>query len=312
MKQRLNNIAIGLVVTLIVAAGCNPYEDFIEDFDYSVVYFGTQKPLRTIVAYDDMSFKVCVALGGKRTNEVREVVGFEIDPSLLDDSDIVGNNQFELLPDDYYTIDGQEMVVPVGKFIGDVTVNLNAERFTADPLSQQNHYAIPLRITSATTDSIAVGSFDELGNSITAPKDYTIVVVKYISPLHGTYYKQGVQKELDGDGAELNQIVYNDPDLIKNQTWNLVTVNRSAVSTPGVGTLNNGSLVLSLDRETNQVTISTESTAITELSGQGSYDPEGGVFQLDYSFQTQGRFYTVSEKLTIRQAPELDLRFEEW
>src|SRR5690606_14829324 len=140
----------------------------------------------------------------------------------------------------------------------------------------------------------------------------TIVVVKYISPLHGTYYKQGVQKELDADGTEVNEAVYNDPDLIKNQTWNLVTVNRSAVSTPGVGTFNNGSLVLSLDRETNQVAISTESTAITGLSGQGSYDPEGGVFQLDYSFQTQGRFYAVSEKLTIRQAPELDLRFEEW
>src|SRR5690606_33165954 len=148
-----------------------------------------------------------------------------------------------------------------------------------------------LRVTSSTTDSIAVGSFDEMGNRITAPKDYTIVVVKYISPQHGTYYKQGVQKELDANGIELSRSVYNDPDLIKNQTWNLVTVDRSTVSTPGVGAFNNGSLILSLNRETNQVAISTKSTAITELSGQGSYDPEMGIFQLEYSFQTQGRFY---------------------
>ena len=312
MKQRLNNLAIVLLIILMMSAGCDPYEDYIEDFDFSIAYFSTQKPLRTIVAYDAMSFKVGVALGGKRTNETSEVIGFELDPSLLDNPEVVGNNQFELLPDNYYSIDGEEMVVPVGEFIGDVTVNLNTELFTTDSLSSQNHYAIPLRITSSTTDSVAIGSFDESGNSIVTAKDYTVVVVKYISPLQGTYYKQGVQKELDAEGVELNEVVYNDPDLVKNPTWELLTVNRYSVSTSGVGSFDDGSLVLSLDRATNQASITTESAAITELSGKGSYDPEQGVFQLDYTFQRQGRSYAVSERLTIRQAPEKDLRFEEW
>ena len=306
------NLFTSLFVALIMVTACSPYEEFIEDFDYSIVYFGTQKPLRTIVAYDDMSFKVGVALGGKRTNAVNETVGFEIDPSLLDDPAIVGDNLFELMPSDYYEIDGQEMVVPVGKFIGDVTVKLNTNLFTADPQATQNHYAIPIRIKNATTDSVATGAFDDTGNVITAPKDYTIVVVKYISPLHGTYYRQGIQKEFDEAGEELEEVTYNDPDLIKNATWNIQTVDRYSVSTPGFGNFNNGALLLSLDPETNQVTISTESPAIVGLSGQGTYDPVSRVFQLDYSFQREGRDYQVSEKLTIRQAPELDLRFEEW
>src|SRR5690606_36423664 len=267
--KRTKNIFIGLL--LIVVASCSPYDEFIEDFDFSIVYFGTQKPLRTIVAYNDMSFKIGVALGGKRTNETSETVSYEIDPSLLDDPDIVGNNQFELLPADYYTIDRAEMVVPAGKFIGDVNIILNTALFTADEKSLTNHYAIPLKITGSTTDSVARGLFDDLGNAIIAPKDYTIVVVKYISPLHGTYYRQGVQKEVDETGAEVDEVVYNNPDLVKNPTWTMQTVNRLTIATPGIGDFNNGSLILSLNEETNEVSISTESPAIAELSGQGTY-----------------------------------------
>ena len=204
------------------------------------------------------------------------------------------------------------MVVPAGKFIGDVKIILNTALFTADEKSLTNHYAIPLKITGSTTDSVARGSFDDLGNAIIAPKDYTIVVVKYISPLHGTYYRQGVQKEVDETGAEVDEVVYNNPDLVKNPTWTMQTVNRLTIATPGIGDFNNGSLILSLNEETNEVSISTESPAIAELSGQGTYDPEVGVFQLDYSFKRQGKSYAVAEKLTIRQAPEKDLRFEEW
>src|SRR5690606_30425560 len=106
MRQRLNSVVIGLFIAVISVTGCSPYEDFVEDFDFSIVYFSTQNPLRTVVAYDEMSFKVGVALGGKRTNDAPEMVNFEIDPSLLGNPDIVGDNEFELLPDDYYTIEG--------------------------------------------------------------------------------------------------------------------------------------------------------------------------------------------------------------
>src|SRR5690606_30900262 len=144
--KRTKNIFIGLL--LIVVASCSPYDEFTEDVDFSIVYFGTQKPLRTIVAYDEMSIKVGVALGGKRTNETGETVDYVIEPALLEDLDIIGNHQFELLPSDYYTIEGAEMVVPAGEFIGDVTVRLNTALFTADEKSLTNHYAIPLKIMS--------------------------------------------------------------------------------------------------------------------------------------------------------------------
>ncbi|TVP52347.1 MAG: DUF1735 domain-containing protein [Mongoliibacter sp.] len=310
MKKYFKNI--GLILALIHFLACSPYEEFITDFDFSIVYFGTQRPLRTIVAYDDMNFKVGVALGGKRTNEVNEIVEFEVDPSLLSDSDIVGNNEFELLPQEYYAFSNDVMVVNAGTFIGDVTVTLNRDAFTDDPLATGNHYALPIRITNTSTDSVAVGVFDETGNAITAPKDYTIVVVKYISPLHGTYYKQGIQVEVGNDGEVIGEEEYNNPDIIRNPTWNLATINRFSVSTSGVGTFGNVALILSLDEESNEVSVSSESPGIFGLSGTGTYDPENRTFDLEYSFQREGRQYEVTELLTIRQAPENDLRFEEW
>lgn len=310
MKKSLK--IIGLVSVLVHFLACSPYEEFINDFDFSIVYFGTQRPLRTIVAYDDMSFRVGVALGGKRTNQVNEIVEFEVDPNLLLDPEIVGDNEFQLLPQEYYALSDDVMIIRQGTFIGDVTVTLNRDAFTADPLATGNHYALPLRILNATTDSVAMGVFDEMGTSIIAPKNYTIVVVKYISPLHGTYYKQGTQVEIGTDEEVIGEVVYNHPDLIRNPTWDLATINRFSVSTPGVGTFGNASLILSLDQENNEVSISSDSPAIFGLTGEGVYNPENRTFQLDYSFQRDGRQYQVSELLTIRQAPELDLRFEEW
>ena len=310
MKKSIKNI--GLILLLVHFLACDPYEEFIGDFDFSIVYFGTQRPLRTIVAYDDMNFRVGVALGGKRTNDVNEIVEFEVDPSLLSDPEIVGNNEFQLLPQEYYVFSDDVMIVNAGTFIGDVTVTLNRDAFTADPLATENHYALPLRVLNSTTDSVAVGEFDETGNAITAPKDYTIVVVKYISPLHGTYYKQGVQVEIGDDGDVIDEEEYNHPDLIRNPTWDLSTINRFSVSTSGVGSFGNGSLILALDEENNEVSVTSESPAIFGLTGEGVYDPEKRTFELEYSFQRDGRQYQVSELLTIRQAPENDLRFEEW
>jgi hypothetical protein len=292
---------------------CESYEDFTGDFDYSIVYFATQKPLRTIVAYNEMQFKVGVAIGGKRENTKDEFADFVIDPTLL--STIDGADAFTLLPESYYTLsDGSKMIIPKGKFIGDVTVTLNRDLFTNDAASTSNTYALPLRITNSSLDSIASGALDVDGNPDLSrpPRDYTILVVKYISPYSGTFYHKGSTRELDGTGNVVNEFVYDNADLVKNQTWRIITLDRNSVRTPGIGNNSAQNFVINVNETDNTVTIDSPSSGVTNLSGSGTYVPETRTYNISYNYTLGGKNYEVLDVLIARTPPEQDLRFEQW
>jgi hypothetical protein len=300
----IRNLTIILCIMGLFA--CEEYDEYIKDYKFSAVYFASQKPLRTIVAYDEMQFKVGVALGGKRDNTTDEWATFGIEESLLDDT------PFTLLPEEYYTLSDEEMmVVPNGKFIGDITVTLNREAFTADPLAHENTYALPLQLYETSADSILSGQFDEAGNELVQAKDYTVLVVKYISPLHGVYYHKGVERELDeqGDVVALNE--YNVAGLSKNQTWSLTTHALYDVETSGLGTNNANSLRLTLNDD-HTVTVEKGTGGAALLEGEGVYNEDEREFYLDYTYSLGETTYSVTDTLILRQAPELDLRFEEW
>jgi len=308
MKININIIALTLIVIATVFSSCEPYEDYIEDFDNTTVYFSSQKPLRSIVSYDEMAFKVGVSLGGKRVNTVDEYADFEIDPSLL--NTVSGADGFTLLPSSYYQLsDDSKMVISKGDFIGDVTVTLNRELFTSDPLATQNIYALPLKITNSSLDSI--GGFDPDGTILDVPKDYTILVVKYISAYSGVYYHKGTQKEIDASGAVVNETVYNTTDLIDNQTWELTTVDRNSVKTPGIGAANNQNFVINIDESSNVVTVDSPSSGVSNLVGSGTVNEDRSI-TLSYSYTLGGKDYQVEETLVLRQPVEDALGFEEW
>jgi hypothetical protein len=310
MYKRIRSLLLCLLALGFFS--CEKYEDYIKDYDFSAVYFATQKPLRTIVAYDDMSFKVGVALAGKRVNNEAEWVSYSIDPSLL------AGTGFTLLPESYYTIrntqtgEANKMVVPIGKFIGDVTVTLNKDVFTSDPLAHLNTYAIPLRLNETSADSILSGQFDAAGNELIPAKNYTVLVVKYISPLHGTYYQKGVQQELNGAGEVVSETAYTQADLSKNLTWNLSTLALNEVQTSGAGTFATQGLKLTRKPDNTVAIEKAAGSTITLLEGAGTYDTEKREFTLSYKFTYQGKTYRVADTLILRQAPENDLRFEEW
>ncbi|WP_372757220.1 BT_3987 domain-containing protein [Mariniflexile sp.] len=301
-----------LLITLgfigILFNSCEPYEDFVEDFDKTTVYFATQKPLRSIVSYDEMTFKVGVALAGKRENTKDEFADFVIDETLL--TTIDGASVFTLLPESYYTLtNSSKMIIPAGKFIGDVTVTLNRELFTNDALSTANTYALPLRITNSSLDSI--GGFDSDGTVLDIPKDYTILVVKYISEFSGTYYHKGTQNEVDGAGVVVNQTIYNNSDLSKNQTWSLTTVDRNSIRTSGIGANTSHNFVINVNESDNTISIDSPSSGVTNLVGSGSVNSDRSI-TLNYSYTLGGKNYEVEDTLVLRQAPEYDLGFEEW
>ena len=139
------------------------------------------------------------------------------------------------------------------------------------------------------------------------PKDYTVLVVKYISPLHGFYYHKGLEQELDINDQVVSEEVYNDRDLVKNQVWTFTTLGLDSVTTSGVGTLiSSGTNIYNLKLAVNA------DNSVTGIQGSGTYSPAENTFYLNYRYINAGTTFNVIDTLVQRQSPELDLRFEEW
>lgn len=302
--KRLNILVI-IVSLLGFISGCESYEDYIEDYDFTAVYFGSQKPLRTVVARDPMQIKFGVSLGGVRMNKQDQWVKFRLEPELL--QSVAGAGAFTLLPKDYYEMElpggDSVFIIPAGKVIGDVTLKLK-ESFTTDPLAIHNTYALPIRILKTSADSILSN------NEMSEPKDYTILVIKYIAKESGVYYVKGSETDVEA-GERIN---YSFSDLIKNKTRDLKTLSVVDLEMGGLGSRNASDvnkLVISLGPD-NSATVTTAAGALTVTDLGSSYDPVKRTFRLKYSYVDGAKTYQVDEEIIQRQDPELDLRFEEW
>lgn len=300
MKTLYKIFSIILFASLFYS--CEKYDDYVEDFDYSIVYFGTQKPLRTIVAYDEMQIQVGVALGGRRENNQDEWIDFEIDTTMLQGT-AAG---FSPMPVQYYSLSNPtRMEIKKGSFLGTVDIVFNRNEFTSDVLAHQNTYAIPLRITN-TSPGI---------DSVLVDHDSTIVVVKYISPIHGYYYNRRVLTQLDGVGAVDTTYVLSDKDLIKNDVWSFTTQGLYSVRVEGNLPSSTNKIVmdLALSPTDNTVALAPASGGTATITnGSGEYNPDKDEFYLSYEYTHNSIDYRSADTLILRQKPEKDLRFEEW
>lgn len=310
-KNLITSLITRLVLTLTVIisfSACERYEDYINDYDYSAVYFGSQKPLRTLVAREDkesLDFKIGVVLGGLLENKQDQWVTFEIDTTLF--QTVTGASNFKLLPDDWYnfSISENKIIIPKGKFLGDFTISIDKTKFTADPLSLGNKYALPLKIIDSSADSILRGS------DIVKGKDYTILVVKYISEFSGTYYVRGEQAELDAQGnvIESTKVTYWHVDWSQNKTRSFVTKSLNECEMTGIG--NQESEKVKVTFGTNHEVVLT-SVNLQVADQNCSYDTATDTYRFQYKYLKSGKTYRVDEYLKHRNDPEADLRFEEW
>lgn len=295
-----------LCVMALSVTAC--YDEFANDFDYSTVYFASQKPLRTVVADTDMKIKVGVAIGGKRTVDMGDWASFAIDSALLTGTTLT------LMPENYYTLsDTSKMIIRNSNLaIADVDITFN-EAFYNDPKSVSQYYAIPFKITGHNLDSIGKDQTGKL-------RDYTIVAVKAISKFHGTYYVQGQMVKLQPDGnpgtLKADSTIYNVKDLSKNLTRDISSLGRYVIQRPGFAnnTLTAAEAIkLTVSQDGSSVVIEAGgSTAISEASATLNATGSQPEFHLQYKFVKSGATYQVKEILTRRQDPVNDLRFEEW
>ena len=282
------------------------FEDYIFDYEHSYVGFSMENPLRTTIADRDYKIYVGVSIGGKRAVDMKDWATFEINP------DAVLPTGYQWLPENYYVFDDPNtMRVRKSNLpVADVGMKFT-EDFYNDSKAAGNYYALPLRITGSSLDSISGAE--------------TVVVFKYISTFHGTYYIKGTMEELDADGNVIEPaVVYNDKDLKNNPTRDVQTIARNVIIRPGVGNANptgNERVQLAIEMNDNadktyNVLVGTASTSgsMVITNGSGTYygNKEQPEIQINYSFSRGTRNYRVSETMILRQDPEKDFRVEKW
>ena len=300
MNMKNIKLTLSLLLSLFLLSSC--YEDFEEDYKESMVYFSSQKPLRTVIADRDMNIRVGVAIGGKREVDMKDWAEFRIVPNLLE------GTGFTLLPENYYTLSDEKRFYVTKPTIAVADVQIDfTEDFFNDEKAATLHYALPFKVVSSSHDGVLAG------------KETSIVAIRYFSAYHGTYYVKGSVSKLDASGNEIERENYVKADLSANLTRKLSTVSRNVVCREGVA-----NLPIDIAQEKVQITFNVDGTLsvtsaqggidITDGSGSYTYDEatKGVELQLSYKYTKAGFQYLVNETLIRRQDPLNDLRFEEW
>ena len=200
------------------------------DFEYQTISFAYNNPVRTItLGYEadvdnsgdnEHRFKIQAVLGGVNENRNEHSVTFRIADELCDNLYLDNGEPVLPMPKEYYSISTDRMVIPKGKVIGGVDVQLT-DAFFADPKAISVNYVIPVLLTNS-ADSILSGKVkDGVANpdrrnaddwSI-VPKDFTLYAVKYKNKFDGSWLSKGTDRILDAtnkeieDGTAVEQVV---------------------------------------------------------------------------------------------------------
>ena len=211
----MRKIFLFLVIAGLLT-GC--YDDYRLDYPYTTVAFsdangGATTPNtlhRTVVMGEGLQLDAGIYLAGVRENKEERWVNFVIDESIL-----VGT-PYVAMPASYYSLsNNSRFVIPVGDYVGRVTVTLDSTLFVNDENATSYHYAIPIRLTETSADSIL------------STQSHQILAIKYINLYEGFYEHEGTFVTKDADGNILNEGTI-DNELI------LSTVSQDTVRTNGL------------------------------------------------------------------------------
>ena len=210
------------IAALALLAACTNGDNEFSDFDYQTVYFANQYGMRVLelgedefvdlTADNNHEANIVATWGGGYANKKNVVIDYVVDPTLVDGFYFKDSDQLvEVMPEDYYTIESNQIRIPSGSTMGGVKVRFN-EKFFADPKSVGNCYVIPVRMTDvAGADKIITGTATEENPVLTndahwsvQPKNFMLYGVKYVNPWHGQYLRRGVDNAvIDGASSKL-------------------------------------------------------------------------------------------------------------
>lgn len=309
-----------LAITGCVFTSCENQDWEFPDYEYTTVYFAYQTPVRTITFGEDVwdtsldnqgQCQIMATIGGVYSNDKDRTISIQVDNSIVDDITFADGSEIKAMPSDYYTLsDNNKIVIPKGKLLGGVTVQLT-DAFFADPDATAGKYVIPVRMTAVQgADSILSGvplvdspRLAVAGDWDVQPKNYILYAVKYISQYDSWYLREGTDVYSDARGT-----VERKYDYIEHaqQVKTFSTIDKSSILwdfelKDADGIERDCDLKLAFDASGN-VTISSLSEGIT-ASGNGTYTVLGeknswggkdrDVMNLNYSISWEELPYAV-------------------
>ncbi|WP_167607944.1 DUF5627 domain-containing protein [Maribellus sediminis] len=321
---------------LIVVAGlfslmftsCENQDIEFPDFDYSIVYFAYQYPVRTIVLGEDIidntldnqyKCEIYATMGGVYSNDKSIGIDISVDNNLCNNLyfDSEFSSPVQAMPANYYSLAANQVVLD--KTLSDgVEVQLS-DAFFADPNSLKNTYVIPLRMTNVeNADSILSGvpKFDgAVRGNITdwdvLPKDYVLYCVKFINPFHSNYLRRGTDEITEGGSSTtvVRRAAYvEDDEVVSMHTASLNSVEYPVSVINADNTNVTCTLLLTFDDQ-NKCTVSSASEGFT-ASGSGSFVEDGdknswgnqdrNVIYLDYTIDMGSKSYATKDTLVVR------------
>jgi hypothetical protein len=332
---------IALAGILLAAFGifsCQNEELEFPDFDYTTAYFPYQYPVRTLVLGDynfdnsndnNLKFLISATMGGVYKNGNNIDVAFVVEEKFTENLfNTAGGAPIKALPKEYYTLSNNgKILIPKGELSGSVEVQLT-EAFLADPLAIGQNYVIPLKMVSASTDSILQGQPGTLnpdpriaGNWVIAPKDFTLFGIKYVNQYHGKYLLRGKSVVQGPAGNTLETIVYRQKYVEQNPVVSVKTNSRNTVLYSNSIRLTSGSpgafeMQMAFD-ENGHAVLSHTGRFPHQITGTGKLvkngDEWGGskrnAIYLSYQIKQGANTHTVNDTLVFR---DKDVRFEEF
>lgn len=280
-----------LAITGCIFTSCENQDWEFPDFEYTTVYFAYQTPVRTITFGEDVwdisldnqgQCQIMATIGGVYSNEANRTISIEVDPTIVDDVTFKDGSPIVAMPTNYYTLSDSKIVIPAGKMLGGVTVQLT-DAFFADPDAATGKYVIPVRMTGVQgADSILSGvplvtepRLAVAEDWDVQPKNYILYAVKYISQYDSWYLRTGTDVYSDARGT-----VNREYDYIEHaqQVKTFSTLSKNSILwdfdlKDGAGYARDCKLKLDFT-EGGAVSISSLSNGVT-ASGSGQYSVLG-------------------------------------
>jgi hypothetical protein len=297
-----------LLILSIALFSC--YDEYVNDFTYSSIYFSYQFDVRTVVVGEGMKVDLGVALSGVDGNKTDRNVSFSIDNSLITPailtsmkgganyikSSVSGVNTLLPLPSNYYTLsDNSQIVIKSGQNSGSIVLKADSVNFLADATTLKANYAIGLNITSADADTIL------------PLKRYSVVGLKYENMLFGKYWHGGVTTVKDAGGNVVQTIkYYTSIPTPENTIWTLTTVGPNALVSNGYSNSTTAKQELNITLNGTDIAISsgTGSTNIYLPDGASTFNAakllQNRKIFLNYKYVIGANTYYAQDTLTFR------------
>ncbi len=295
----MKNILYVFLILSVFFMACENQDWEFQDFEYQSVYFSHQYPVRTITLGDDIfdtsldnewKCKIMATTGGVYENKSDVIIDVEVDNSMANGMVFGGSgDQIMAMPDNYYSLASNKLIIPKGEITGGVEVQLT-DAFFADPLAIGNTYVIPVKMTKVqNADTILAGVplSDNPKRAIAddwaiSPKDYVFYAVKYINQWHGYYLRRGEDIITGKNGnTSLDETITRHEEFVVDDEIKMLSTNSlNEVELPlvfkdAIGNNIDCTLLLSFDGDEN-CTISSNSTDYT-ATGSGKFIKKGAV-----------------------------------